>query len=65
MAGESSTPLDSVILTCNWIVMVQGYGATTFPALTEAIILDKNPALAAYEAQRLSELLLKLAERLS
>ncbi|KAG6904041.1 hypothetical protein DXG01_013002, partial [Tephrocybe rancida] len=31
-----------------------GYGATTFPALTEALAFDKNVTLAAYEAERLS-----------
>ncbi|KAG6857098.1 hypothetical protein H0H87_009659 [Tephrocybe sp. NHM501043] len=38
-----------------------GYGATTFPALTEALAFDKNLTLAAYEAERLGNLLEKLA----
>ncbi|KAG8697965.1 hypothetical protein FRC08_006209 [Ceratobasidium sp. 394] len=42
-----------------------GYGATTFPALNEAIALDKNSTLAAHEAQRLTQLLENLAERLA
>ncbi|KAG8716114.1 hypothetical protein FRC11_009163 [Ceratobasidium sp. 423] len=41
-----------------------GYGATTFPALTEAITLDKNATLATYEAERLARLLEKLAKNL-
>ncbi|KAG6869264.1 hypothetical protein C0993_000017 [Termitomyces sp. T159_Od127] len=39
-----------------------GYGATTFPALTEALAIDRNVTLAAYEAERLSVLLEKLAD---
>ena len=38
-----------------------GYGATTFPAITEAITLDKNVTLIQYEAKRLKTLLDKLA----
>ncbi|TFK28865.1 Zn-dependent exopeptidase [Coprinopsis marcescibilis] len=34
-----------------------GYGATTFPALTEAITLERNETLAKLEASRLRELL--------
>ncbi|KAI0080803.1 Zn-dependent exopeptidase [Panus rudis PR-1116 ss-1] len=34
-----------------------GYGATTLPALTEAIVYEKNTTLAAYEADRLTSLL--------
>ncbi|KAH7344942.1 Zn-dependent exopeptidase [Rhizoctonia solani] len=41
-----------------------GYGATTLPALTEAITIDKNATLAAYEAERLTHLLEKLAKNL-
>ncbi|CAE6386040.1 unnamed protein product [Rhizoctonia solani] len=41
-----------------------GYGATTFPALTEAITIEKNSTLAAYEAERLTYLLAKLADHL-
>ncbi|TBU46619.1 Zn-dependent exopeptidase [Dichomitus squalens] len=37
-----------------------GYGATTFPALTEAITIDKNHTLAVYEAKRLQKLVEKL-----
>lgn len=39
-----------------------GYGATTFPALTEALEIDRNVTLAAYEAERLAVLLEKLAD---
>ncbi|KAG8744906.1 hypothetical protein FRC10_009276 [Ceratobasidium sp. 414] len=43
----------------------RGYGATTFPALNEAITLDKNSTLAAHEAYRLTQLLENLAKRLA
>jgi N-acetylated-alpha-linked acidic dipeptidase len=32
-----------------------GYGATTLPALTEAITIEKNDTLANYEVIRLTE----------
>jgi len=41
-----------------------GYGATTLPALTEAITIEKNMTLATYEAERLTALFEKMAERL-
>jgi len=41
-----------------------GYGATTLPALTEAITIEKNMTLAAYEVQRLTSLFGKMAEKL-
>jgi N-acetylated-alpha-linked acidic dipeptidase len=41
-----------------------GYGATTFPALTEAITIEKNETLAVYEKKRLTGLLDKMTERL-
>jgi N-acetylated-alpha-linked acidic dipeptidase len=43
----------------------QGYGATTLPALTEAITIEKNATLAVYEVERLVHLLEKMAENLS
>jgi N-acetylated-alpha-linked acidic dipeptidase len=42
-----------------------GYGATTFPALTEAIRIEKNVTLAEYEAERLTDLISKLAHNLN
>ncbi|KAG8908851.1 hypothetical protein FRB99_003091, partial [Tulasnella sp. 403] len=42
-----------------------GYGATTFPALTEAIVVEKNATLAQEEVQRLSTLLRKLSKELN
>ncbi|KAG6890542.1 hypothetical protein C0992_000802 [Termitomyces sp. T32_za158] len=39
-----------------------GYGATTFPALTEALAIERNVTLAAYEAERLAVLLENLAD---
>ncbi|KIY72270.1 Zn-dependent exopeptidase [Cylindrobasidium torrendii FP15055 ss-10] len=41
-----------------------GYGATTLPALTEAITIEGNAEHAAYEAERLRGLVEALAERL-
>ncbi|GJJ12820.1 hypothetical protein Clacol_007065 [Clathrus columnatus] len=41
-----------------------GYGATTFPSLTESITLDKNAPLAKVEVERLSKMIKKLAERI-
>ncbi len=40
--------------------MVLGYGATTFPALTEAITIENNATMAEYEAERLQKLIEKL-----
>ncbi|KZW04009.1 Zn-dependent exopeptidase [Exidia glandulosa HHB12029] len=42
-----------------------GYGATTLPALTEAITIEKNSTLVNEEAARLTEAVEKLAGRLS
>ena len=39
-----------------------GYGATTFPALTEAFTIEKNSTLAEYETKRLQEIVEGLAE---
>jgi len=44
------------------LICAQGYGATTFPALTEAITIEKDLKLAEYEVGRLVELINKLAE---
>ncbi|KAF5363622.1 hypothetical protein D9756_000320 [Leucocoprinus leucothites] len=41
-----------------------GYGATTLPGLTEAIVFDQDKAAAEHEAQRLADLLEKLAAKL-
>ena len=41
-----------------------GYGATTFPALTEALTLDNNVTSANEEASRLAGLLNKLAHHI-
>jgi len=41
-----------------------GYGATTFPALTEAITIEKNSTLATREVERLVQLLKNIAESL-
>ncbi|KAF5364284.1 hypothetical protein D9756_000759 [Leucocoprinus leucothites] len=42
-----------------------GYGATTLPALTEAITIEKDTKLANYEAGRLTDLIDKLAETIT
>jgi len=41
-----------------------GYGATTLPALTEALAIDNNVTLAEYEAGRLTDLIDKLTNRI-
>ncbi|KAG1755479.1 hypothetical protein EDB19DRAFT_1661644 [Suillus lakei] len=41
-----------------------GYGATTFPGITEALTMDKNATAAAYEAERLKVLIDDLVETL-
>ncbi|BEJ14845.1 hypothetical protein CspHIS471_0406120 [Cutaneotrichosporon sp. HIS471] len=41
-----------------------GYGATTFPALTEAITIEKDEELARKEAQELTDMISAMAERL-
>ncbi|RDX53924.1 Zn-dependent exopeptidase [Lentinus brumalis] len=41
-----------------------GYGATTFPALTEAFTIEKNATLAEYEAKRLQDLVENLNDAL-
>jgi len=38
-----------------------GYGATTLPALTEAITIENNVTLANYEIVRLTEAVEKMA----
>jgi hypothetical protein len=42
-----------------------GYGATTLPGLTEAIIFDQDKDAAKYEVQRLIDLLEKMTARLN
>ncbi|KAF8833188.1 Zn-dependent exopeptidase [Paxillus ammoniavirescens] len=39
-----------------------GYGATTLPALTEAVLYEEDPTLAEYEVTRLTTLIKKLAK---
>ncbi|KAI6034495.1 hypothetical protein PISMIDRAFT_672633 [Pisolithus microcarpus 441] len=41
-----------------------GYGATTFPALFEAVIYDRNATLAKHETARLTKLIKALAKQL-
>ncbi|KAI6047518.1 Zn-dependent exopeptidase [Pisolithus marmoratus] len=41
-----------------------GYGATTLPGLSEAVVFDRNVTLAEYEAARLTELITALAKQL-
>jgi hypothetical protein len=43
---------------------IAGYGATTLPALTEALTIDKNVTAAAREVDRLVYLAHKLSETL-
>jgi len=42
-----------------------GYGATTLPALTEAITIERNTTQAVYEVERLIHLIDDLAEKLA
>lgn len=42
-----------------------GYGATTFPALTEAITIEKNATLVREEAKRLKKVIEKLVETIT
>ncbi|ODN82116.1 hypothetical protein L202_02423 [Cryptococcus amylolentus CBS 6039] len=42
-----------------------GYGATTFPALTEAITIDHSAKLAQKEADELTQIITKIAKHLS
>ena len=42
--------------------MLIGYGATTLPALTEAILYEQNATLVEYEVTRLTTLLTQLAQ---
>ena len=42
-----------------------GYGATTFPSITEALTFERNATLAEEEASRVSALLDKLAETIA
>jgi len=41
-----------------------GYGATTLPALTESLTLDKNSTLAKYETARLNCLIKRLVQEI-
>ncbi|KDN35445.1 hypothetical protein RSAG8_11583, partial [Rhizoctonia solani AG-8 WAC10335] len=50
-----------IVAPGKWI----GYGATTFPSLTEAITFSRDPALAAQQVERLSQLLHTLADFLN
>ena len=43
---------------------LHSYGATTFPGLTEAMTIDKDPAAAQQEANELTDLIEKMASRL-
>ena len=46
-----------------WLELL-GYGATTLPALTEALTIDRNATAAEYEAERLTDLFEALAEKI-
>lgn len=47
-----------------FVFCLSGYGATTFPALTESLTYDKNATLAKAEAKRLQKLIDDLAEEI-
>ena len=46
------------------LISLSGYGATTFPALTEALTIEKNTTLAEYEADRLQKIVEGLTDLL-
>lgn len=48
----------------HFVVFVVGYGATTLPALSEAVLYERNVTLAEYEVTRLINLIRKLAKGL-
>ncbi|KAG8684008.1 hypothetical protein FRC11_012743, partial [Ceratobasidium sp. 423] len=50
-----------IVAPGKWI----GYGATTFPSLTEAISDDRDPVLAAQQVEQLTQLLHALADNLN
>ena len=46
------------------LILFEGYGATTLPALTESFTIERNTTLAKYEVGRLKGLIDKLADEL-
>ena len=50
-----------IVWKCVVLTVPTGYGATTFPGLTEAITFDKNLTLIRHEASRLEHLIKKMA----
>jgi N-acetylated-alpha-linked acidic dipeptidase len=56
----------AVLLTMSMpmTLLLAGYGATTLPALTEAITFEKNSTLAQYEADRLQSLVDKIVKKI-
>ena len=44
---------------------ISGYGATTFPGLTEAIVYEKDISLIQHEALRLEALITELAVQIT
>jgi N-acetylated-alpha-linked acidic dipeptidase len=61
--GQSPLPIRGPLCTHGFLCI--GYGATTFPGLTEALTFDKNATLVQNEASRLTDLLQKLSVELS
>lgn len=58
----------SLAFSCDFLLISYdsaGYGATTFPALTEALQIEKNVTLAEYEADRLGRLIGRLSKSLN
>lgn len=56
-----SVGLSMNVLPC---LLRAGYGATTLPALSEAVLYERNVTLAEYEVARLIDLIRKLAKDL-
>lgn len=44
--------------------MLEGYGATTLPGVTEALVFDKDLTLAQHEAKRLEGLINQLTNNI-
>lgn len=53
-----------IVNSLTYLCCHAGYGATTFPALTEALMFEHNSTLAELEADRLTDLLVKLTHRI-
>jgi N-acetylated-alpha-linked acidic dipeptidase len=58
-------PKSSQLLRVTTDFLSKGYGATTLPALTEALTIEKNSSLAQMEVTRLQVLISSMTKALS